>query len=154
MPYWPICVNQIRMYQVNLKTFAFRLTLLASLCVSQLALATAQPITKLPSWAVGFWKISYNEDALPPDTFELTADGHYVSQGMHCDAHYLGDVHVYKGEFYVRGVIPGKGPVAFLLVPNEHHQLAFTSTRTGNNSVYSKLPGNPCGENDGTTPPR
>lgn len=30
---------------------------------SHLALATKQPGTKLPSWTVGFWKVSYNEDA-------------------------------------------------------------------------------------------
>lgn len=130
---------------MTFKAFTSCLVLLGSLaCMSQPALATQQPGTKLPSWMVGFWKVSYNEDALPPDTFELTADGHYVGQGMHCDARYLGDGHVYKGELYVRGVIPGKGPMAFLLVPNEHHQLGFTSTRTGNNAVYSKLAENPC----------
>lgn len=113
-------------------------------CIALPAFATQRPGASLPAWMVGFWKVSYNEDSMPPDIFELTADGHYVGRGMHCDAHYMGDVHLHNGEIYVRGVIPGKGPMAFLLVPDEHRNLGFTSTRTGNNAVYSKLASNPC----------
>jgi len=55
-----------------------------------------------------------------------------------------GKAHVFDGEIFTRLILPGKGPIGFILKPDGQGSLTFTSTRTQRNATYSKLPGNPC----------
>lgn len=93
---------------------------------------------------VGYWKVSKNEDPLPPDTFGIEADGMYIMQGTDCRVDIRGKAHVFDGEIFTRLILPGKGPIGFILKPDSEGNLTFTSTRTQRNATYSKLSGNPC----------
>lgn len=105
---------------------------------------SATPPARIEPWMVGYWKVSYNEDPLPPDTFGIEADGTYIMQGIDCRMNVLGTAHVFDGEIYPRLILPGKGPIGFILKPDGQGSLTFTSTRTQRNATYSKLAGNPC----------
>lgn len=98
---------------------------------------------------VGFWKVSFNEDPIPADTFELTADGLYLGQGINCSSAFVGKAHIYDDEIYIRFDLPGKGPLALILKPNAKADLVYTSPRTRNNAVYSRLPSSPCAAKGG-----
>ncbi|WP_448097229.1 hypothetical protein [Luteibacter yeojuensis] len=67
---------------------------------------------------VGYWKVSYNEDPLPPDTFGMEADGTYIMQGIGCRMNVRGTAHVFDGGIYTRLILPGKGPIGFILKPD------------------------------------
>ncbi|NII53794.1 hypothetical protein [Luteibacter sp. SG786] len=95
-------------------------------------------------WMVGYWKVSKNEDPLPPDTFGIEADGTYIMQGINCRMEVRGRAHVFDEEIFTRLILPGKGPIGFILKPDGQGNLTFTSTRTQRNAIYSKLPENPC----------
>lgn len=110
---------------------------------SALARTTA-PSAGIEPWMVGYWKVSKNEDPLPPDTFGIEADGTYIMQGVNCRADIRGKAHVFDGEIFTRLILPGKGPIGFILKPDGQGNLTFTSTRTQRNATYSKLPANPC----------
>lgn len=105
---------------------------------------TTAPAAGIEPWMVGYWKVSKNEDPLPPDTFGIEADGTYIMQGVNCRADIRGKAHVFDGEIFTRLILPGKGPIGFILKPDGQGSLTFTSTRTQRNATYSKLPGNPC----------
>lgn len=102
------------------------------------------PHPGIEPWMVGYWKVSRNEDPMPPDTFGIEADGTYIMQGIGCRVDVRGKVHVFDGEIFTRLMLPGKGPIGFILKPDGQGNLTFTSTRTQRNATYSKLPGNPC----------
>ncbi|WP_072321127.1 hypothetical protein [Luteibacter sp. UNCMF366Tsu5.1] len=110
---------------------------------SALARTTA-PSAGIEPWMVGYWKVSKNEAPLPPDTFGIEADGTYIMQGVNCGVDIRGKAHVFDGEIFTRLILPGKGPIGFILKPDGQGSLTFTSTRTQRNATYSKLPGNPC----------
>jgi len=105
---------------------------------------TTAPSAGIEPWMVGYWKVSKNEDPLPPDTFGIEADGTYIMQGINCRVDIRGKAHVFDGEIFTRLILPGKGPIGFILKPDGQGSLTFTSTRTQRNATYSKLPGNPC----------
>lgn len=79
-----------------------------------------------------------------PDTFGIEADGTYIMQGINCRVDIRGKAHVFDGEIFTRLILPGKGPIGFILKPDRQGSLTFTSTRTQRNATYSKLPENPC----------
>ncbi|MGF6711628.1 hypothetical protein QFZ41_002592 [Luteibacter sp. W1I16] len=120
---------------------------LLSVLGSSHAVASARstaPSAGIEPWMVGYWKVSKNEDPLPPDTFGIGADGTYIMQGIGCGVDVRGRAHVFDGEIFTRLILPGKGPIGFILKPDGQGNLTFTSTRTQRNATYSKLPGNPC----------
>jgi len=67
-----------------------------------------------------------------------------IMQGIDCRVDIRGRAHVFDGEIFTRLILPGKGPIGFILKPDGRGSLTFTSTRTQRNATYSNLPGNPC----------
>jgi hypothetical protein len=91
-----------------------------------------------PDWLYGYWYTTADEDHTPADCSEFRPDGIYVTVLPDCTRH-TAKYHFFEGDIYVTVEIPGKGPVALVLRPNEAKTtLTFTSFRTHNNSVLEK----------------
>ena len=108
--------------------------------------ALAQGLSRTtPNWATGFWRLTDDEDQLGiSDVVEFRADGSWINYTPRCGTS--------KGQYLVHGndlVMLReikKGGVALVFRPNsDRTKLVFTSPRTQNNSIYTKvLSPSPC----------
>jgi hypothetical protein len=93
----------------------------------------------IPKWLIGTWTPISDEDGTPPDFADFTADGKYINYGYDCSVRTEMSLHIYKGDIYVTGEIPGKGPIAVVFRPDpQGEHLTYTSPRTRNNAVLAK----------------
>jgi hypothetical protein len=100
---------------------------------------------KVPSWLVGTWTVTFDEDGTPPDFSDFTADGRYINHGFDCSVRTEMPIHFYNGDIYVTGEIPDKGPIALVFRPSpDKKHLTYTSPRTRNNATLERLPGPKC----------
>lgn len=120
--------------------------MLRSLAITSLVLSPLVASAEQgPTWIVGTWQKTLDEDHAPPDVMTFRADGTFLSFGPKCEQrtnHYF----VHEGDAYLVVMIPGKGPVALVFRPNsDKSHLTFTSPRTLQNAQYEKIASPPCG---------
>lgn len=98
------------------------------------------------NWMIGVWRMVADEDKGPlGETFELRANGTYVTLDRACSPRDTLEFHVHRGDIYVTNVIQGKGPVSIVFRPSQDRaRLTYTSPRTARNAIYERLPGNKC----------
>lgn len=134
---------------------ALRVTGVAALLAATLLTATrgdagasdSASSSASPTWLIGQWILAEDEDGGPPgmDLDEFFEDGRYLIYGPNCREPKPMAWHIYRGDVYVTGEVPGKGPIAMIFRPNaDHSELTFTSPRTRNNAVYRRAPANAC----------
>lgn len=128
-----------------------RQTSIAAAVISILAFSIGTPaeIQTQSHWPYGFWVGVLDEDTLPLDFFEIRSDGIVVFWGFCRDGRATGGLahpfHIYSGDIYVTSEIPGKGPIAQVLRPNNSKtKLTYTSPRTRNNQYYEYRVKSPC----------
>lgn len=94
----------------------------------------------------GFWHLTADEDNSPlGSVMEFRSDGTYIGYDRACKPLGMLGYHVHRGEIYVTSEIPGKGPIAVVFHPGpDRSKLTFTSSRTRNNAIYERVPGNKC----------
>jgi hypothetical protein len=117
-----------------MKNITAIITLSSLLCAG---CVNAAPTDKMPSWSVGYWAQTQDEDGRPgDDTLEIRPDGAVISYDANCNALAAGTLHLHNGNFYATW-IARKGPISMIYAPSaDHKSLTFTSPRTGNNAVY------------------
>jgi hypothetical protein len=124
-------MSELRSFQIRGKHW-----ILALLVTSCAAVSSACAKDTAPTWLVGYWIQTADEDGEPyDDTLEFRRDGTFVSYSKTCNQ-IVASFHLTNGNVYVTAPTK-KGKVSLLYVPSQDHKrLVLTSVRTANNAVY------------------
>jgi hypothetical protein len=97
-----------------------------------------------PTWLLGIWQKTQDEDNSPNDVMKFNADGAWIGYGPKCEEK-LFEYFVRNGDVFL--IIPlEKGPISLLFRSStDRKRLTFTSPRTRNNAIYEMVKKPVCG---------